>query len=66
MVVTPIGAIIEELVCVEDDKPNNRFNDAKCDANSRLWAGTMSLTAEKNEGNLYSYYEGIVMHEAVH
>lgn len=36
---------------------NMRFNDGKCDANGRLWVGTMAINQEsnkaKNSGNLY-------------
>jgi sugar lactone lactonase YvrE/DNA-binding IclR family transcriptional regulator len=34
-------------------QPENRFNDAKCDALGRLWAGTMSLDATRKSGALY-------------
>jgi sugar lactone lactonase YvrE/DNA-binding IclR family transcriptional regulator len=34
-------------------QPENRFNDAKCDAAGRLWAGTMSLDATRQSGALY-------------
>jgi len=37
----------------EADKPNNRFNDGKCDAKGRFWAGTMSLNNSPNQGALY-------------
>lgn len=33
--------------------PNNRFNDGKCDAGGRFWAGTMSMKREKGAGSLY-------------
>ena len=57
------GAIIEELACVEDDKPRNRFNDAKCDPMGRLWVGTMATESapavlSPNEGNLYRFTAG--------
>jgi sugar lactone lactonase YvrE len=37
----------------EADKPGNRFNDGKCDAYGRLWAGTMSMRGGKEDGTLY-------------
>lgn len=41
------------LVDPEADMPDNRFNDGKCDAEGRLWAGTMSLDASRKSGALY-------------
>src|SRR6187200_2321873 len=32
---------------------SNRFNDGKCDAAGRFWAGTMAISEEQNKGNLY-------------
>ncbi|XP_064383141.1 regucalcin-like [Halichondria panicea] len=52
------GAVIEELASVEEDKPDNRFNDAKCDVNGRLWAGTMAKSQTPLDGNLYTYAAG--------
>ncbi len=37
----------------ESDKPNNRFNDGKCDAAGRFWAGTMNLDEKAPLGSLY-------------
>jgi sugar lactone lactonase YvrE len=37
----------------EEQLPNNRFNDGKCDPAGRLWAGTMSIFEEGHAGNLY-------------
>ncbi len=33
--------MIEVLGAVEEDKPGNNFNDAKCDSSGRLWCGTL-------------------------
>lgn len=41
------------IVDPEEDLPDNRFNDAKCDPSGRLWAGTMSMTGELKQGSLY-------------
>ncbi|MEY2905476.1 MAG: hypothetical protein RJA52_1492, partial [Bacteroidota bacterium] len=43
------------LINPESDKPNNRFNDGKCDPAGRFWAGTMSLKGEDEAGSLYIY-----------
>ncbi|NIK78700.1 sugar lactone lactonase YvrE [Paenibacillus castaneae] len=37
----------------ERDRPNNRFNDGKCDAAGRFWAGTMSMDGSGRSGSLY-------------
>jgi len=44
---------IELIVEPEPDKPQNRFNDGKCDPAGRLWAGTMPISEEGNSGILY-------------
>lgn len=43
-----------ELAAVEADRPENRMNDAKCDPQGRLWAGTMTdRRRDTDEGALY-------------
>lgn len=37
----------------ENRKRGTRFNDGKCDAAGRFWAGTMSLEGKPNQGALY-------------
>jgi len=51
---------------VEEDHPTNRFNDAKCDQQGRLWAGTMGFEEEPGKlnphmGSLYSYTGGTLL-----
>ncbi len=43
----------ERIAVVEEDKPENRFNDGKCDPVGRFWAGTMNLNANPSAGSLY-------------
>ena len=43
----------------------NRFNDAKCDAAGRLWAGTMSAREEPGRGTLYRVEPSGELHAAV-
>ncbi len=52
---------ITKLVDPESDKPNNRFNDGKCDPAGRFWAGTMSLKGESGVGSVYCFdYKSVV------
>lgn len=43
----------ERLARVEGDRADTRFNDGCVDTRGRLWAGTMSLVKEKEQGALY-------------
>lgn len=36
-----------------DKKPDNRFNDGKCDPSGRFWAGTISTVKKTGDANLY-------------
>ncbi|WP_405172355.1 SMP-30/gluconolactonase/LRE family protein [Paenibacillus sp. FSL H8-0280] len=42
----------------EQEKDTNRFNDGKCDAQGRFWAGTMSMNNESKAGSLYCLEQG--------
>ncbi|MCY9697824.1 SMP-30/gluconolactonase/LRE family protein [Paenibacillus alginolyticus] len=41
------------LVDPESHLPGNRFNDGKCDASGRFWAGTMEIIEKEATGSLY-------------
>lgn len=38
-------------------RPDNRFNDGKCDPVGRFWAGTISLVKNTGDANLYCFDE---------
>ncbi|XP_071964355.1 regucalcin-like [Antedon mediterranea] len=49
---------LDQITAVDSDKPDNRFNDGKCDPAGRFWAGTMGpekTPAEVllNQGTMY-------------
>ena len=44
---------VEPLLAIEADVPGNRLNDAACDPQGRLWAGTMALDEGSPTGALY-------------
>ncbi|MCX6987701.1 MAG: SMP-30/gluconolactonase/LRE family protein [Chlamydiae bacterium] len=55
--------VIAEL---ELDKPNNRFNDGKCDRLGRLWVGTMdSISCDRPHGALYKIERDLTIHQMV-
>lgn len=43
----------EPITDPEAELPENRFNDGKCDARGRFWAGTMHASLAKPSGALY-------------
>jgi len=47
------NGVLTPIINPENDKPGNRFNDGKCDARGRFWAGTMALDESPNQGALY-------------
>jgi L-arabinonolactonase len=48
------GGKLEVLMGVEQDQPDNRFNDGKVDRSGRFWAGTMdNIHWDKPSGSLY-------------
>jgi sugar lactone lactonase YvrE len=52
------GDGLRELARVEEDRPDNRFNDCACDAQGRLWAGTMSKRRTPGAAGLYRLAPG--------
>ena len=49
----PATGTLTRLAVAEADRPGNRFNDGKCDAHGRFWAGTMDFDGEAPTGALY-------------
>lgn len=44
---------VDMITNPEEDLPENRFNDGKCDPAGRFWAGTMPLAEDNSSGSLY-------------
>ena len=51
----PANGTLRRLHEPESDRPGNRFNDGKCDARGRFWAGTMDFGCVAPTGALYRY-----------
>ncbi|HMC14417.1 MAG TPA: SMP-30/gluconolactonase/LRE family protein [Albitalea sp.] len=49
----PDSGALQTLHEPEPELPNNRFNDGKCDAQGRFWAGTMDFDCKAPTGSLY-------------
>jgi D-xylonolactonase len=46
---------LEKLADAESERTGNRFNDGKCDARGRFWAGSMDFGCVQPTGALYSF-----------
>ena len=44
---------VTPIITIDDNQPDTRFNDGKCDAAGRFWFGSMSTSGPK--GRLYRY-----------
>ena len=53
------------IIDPEADKPDNRFNDGKCDPAGRFWVGTMSTVGEQNAGTLYRFDPDSSIHKMI-
>ena len=53
------------IIDPEENIPNNRFNDGKCDPAGRFWAGTMSTKGELEKGTLYRLDADSTIHKMV-
>lgn len=42
------------IVDPEEDKPENRFNDGKCDPQGRFWVGSMHKWGDQGKGSVYT------------
>lgn len=49
---------LELVAQPEMTRPGNRFNDGKCDANGRLWLGSLAISTEPGQGALWRYANG--------
>lgn len=45
--------VLELIGHPEVERPDNRFNDGKCDRAGRFWVGTMDTSAQPGAGSLY-------------
>ncbi|MCW5752734.1 MAG: SMP-30/gluconolactonase/LRE family protein [Alphaproteobacteria bacterium] len=49
----PVSGALRPILDPEPDRPDNRFNDGRCDRAGRFWAGTMCDPRREPEGALY-------------
>jgi sugar lactone lactonase YvrE len=54
----PDTGALQRLPEAEPQWPGNRFNDGKCDAQGRFWAGTMDFACRAPTGSLYRVTAG--------
>ncbi|NZA25188.1 SMP-30/gluconolactonase/LRE family protein [Luteimonas sp. SJ-92] len=54
----PADGRLQRLHRPEPDRDGNRFNDGKCDARGRFWAGTTDFACTEPTGGLYRFDPG--------
>ncbi|MDN5216752.1 SMP-30/gluconolactonase/LRE family protein [Fulvivirgaceae bacterium BMA12] len=54
-VFNPEDTSLKYVANIEKEVIENRFNDGKCDAAGRFWAGTMHINELPGKGSLYSF-----------
>jgi D-xylonolactonase len=57
---------VRPIVNPHPDVPDNRLNDAKADAQGRIWAGSMPFGADRPSGKLYRLDPDHSLHEMDH
>jgi sugar lactone lactonase YvrE len=50
---TPGDGERRTLLHPEEDRPDNRLNDGRCDRRGRLWIGSMNDTVRRDDGNFW-------------
>ena len=61
----PLTGTKKIIVNPEENLPNNRFNDGKCDPAGRFWVGTMSMNGEEKAGALYRLNSDSTLHKMI-
>jgi len=51
----PATGALQKVHRVESDKPGNRFNDGKCDAQGRFWGSTIDFDCKRVTGAIYRF-----------
>jgi sugar lactone lactonase YvrE len=55
----------ERILFIEKNLATNRTNDGGCDANGRLWLGTMDITCAQGAGKLYCIGNDLQVNEKI-
>lgn len=59
------SGLFAPIAKVEEDKPDNRLNDAVVDPSGRLWFGTMDNHEKAKSGAFYCFSNGEIRHTGV-
>ncbi len=54
---------LKKLIAFEEDIPENRANDGKCDPSGRFWVGSLSMDNKAGNANLYRIGKDLKLHK---